>query len=122
MPAFISGGVVPSQRRGTVLTGYVSIVDWYSTFASLAGVDPTDSRAAKHGLPPSNSVNMHSYLLGEGAAPRVSPRPEVLISVAGIQARGTQFSEPVHVQKVGMIQVRFHVWPAIPVFQIVSTI
>lgn len=56
--AFMSGGHVPSVRRGTEFEGVVSIADWYSTFCGLAGIDPTDHAAAaanpwleQHNLP-----------------------------------------------------------------------
>ncbi len=37
VPAFVSGGVLPQSARGTVNENFVSIVDWYSTVAALAG-------------------------------------------------------------------------------------
>jgi len=40
--AFVSGGFVPEAVRGTVNNGTFHIVDWYPTFARLAGVDGTD--------------------------------------------------------------------------------
>lgn len=56
--AFISGGLVPEQLRGTTNNGIVHIADWYSTLAALAGEDPTDHRAAAAGLPPIDSIDM----------------------------------------------------------------
>lgn len=56
--AFVSGGFVPGDRRGTRFKGIVSIADWYATFSEIAGVDATDTRAAeankwlqRHNLP-----------------------------------------------------------------------
>lgn len=45
--AFVSGGFVPNERRGSKFEGVVSIADWYGTFCELAGVDPTDHMAAE---------------------------------------------------------------------------
>lgn len=50
--------------------------DWYATFASLAGVDPTDHRAAAAGLPPIDSLDMWPMLSG---ANMTSPRTHVPI-------------------------------------------
>ena len=36
--------------------------DWYSTFAGLASVDPTDMLAAANHLPPIDSINMWPYI------------------------------------------------------------
>ena len=69
--AFISGGFLPATLRGTVQNGMIHIADWYSTFSHLAGVDPTDSRAATSGLPPIDSINMWPFLSGAVAT---SPR------------------------------------------------
>jgi len=69
--AFVSGGFVPEQMRGTKLDGLVALWDWYGTFASLAGVDPTDHRAAKAGLPPVDSLDVSDYILGRN---NTSPR------------------------------------------------
>ena len=40
--AFASGGYLPNNMRGKKSDAYIHIADWYSTFSSLAGVDPTD--------------------------------------------------------------------------------
>jgi len=40
--AFVSGGLVPEALRGTQNNDTFHIVDWYPTFAKLAGVDSTD--------------------------------------------------------------------------------
>ena len=50
--AFVSGGFVPEGRRGTTNPIVFSITDWYPTFCSLAGVDPTDN--PKPGSPYAN--------------------------------------------------------------------
>lgn len=78
--SFVSGGFLQEKaphRVGTKLDGYVHICDWYSTFAALAGVDPTDQKAKYFNLPPIDSLNMWPYLSG---ADDWSPRDEVYIS------------------------------------------
>jgi len=45
--AFVAGGVVPPERRGTKFQGIFHIADWYATFCSLAGVDYVDHAAAE---------------------------------------------------------------------------
>lgn len=42
--AFVSGGVVPPQRRGTNTSAFISVADWYPTLLGLAGVSPEDIR------------------------------------------------------------------------------
>mmetsp|Transcript_33133 Transcript_33133/g.100191 ORF Transcript_33133/g.100191 Transcript_33133/m.100191 type:complete len:713 (-) Transcript_33133:78-2216(-) len=42
--AFISGGLIPPTLRGSVNNvSIVHIVDWYATFTTLAGIDPTNN-------------------------------------------------------------------------------
>jgi len=41
--AFVSGGFVPSEHRGTNASTFMHIADWYPTLCNLAGVDPTDT-------------------------------------------------------------------------------
>ncbi|EGD76972.1 hypothetical protein PTSG_07315 [Salpingoeca rosetta] len=75
--AFVSGGFVPKHLRGTINDGIVHIADWYATFAALAGVDPTDHKAAASNLPPIDSLNMWPFLSGAAGS---SPRDTVLVS------------------------------------------
>jgi arylsulfatase I/J len=66
--AWVSGGLIKTQYPhmvGTKLEGLVSIADWYATVAGIAGVDPTDHRAAAAGLPPIDGLNMMPYFTGE---------------------------------------------------------
>ena len=76
--AFVSGGLVPAAMRGAKLDGYVHISDWFSTFCGLAGVDPTDTSAAAHGLPPIDSLDLWPMISG---ANRTSPRTEMALMV-----------------------------------------
>ena len=78
MNAFLSGGYlkkVAPAMIGKRLDGYISIADYYSTFVQgIAGLDPTDHRAAAAGLPPIDSLNVWPYLTGKVAS---SPRTEL---------------------------------------------
>ena len=51
--------------RGRKLTGLAAAWDWYSTFAELAGADPTDHRAAAAKLPAIDSISLWPYLSGQ---------------------------------------------------------
>lgn len=75
--AFVSGGFLQTKapaRVGSKVNGITHICDWYATFAALAGVDPTDHKAAKAGLRPIDSLDLWPYLSGAVAE---SPRKEV---------------------------------------------
>ena len=75
--AFASGGYLPKKMQGQKTDGYIHIADWYATFSSLAGVDPTDYRAAKANLPPIDSLNVWPLISGENST---SPRVDIPIS------------------------------------------
>ena len=77
--SFVSGGVVPKERRGTKLEGYIHVADWYTTFCSLAGVDPHDPKAVAAGYPDIDGLDMTEYVLGSNLSV-VSPRNEVPLS------------------------------------------
>ena len=62
--SFMSGGFLPPKSRGASSAALIATADWLGTFASLAGVDPTDSSAAAHGLPPIDSVDQAPIILG----------------------------------------------------------
>ena len=73
--AFVSGGALPPAVRGTTSDELITIWDWYATFAQgIAGVDPTDHRAATAGLPPIDSVNHWDFLTGKSTT---SPRTQI---------------------------------------------
>lgn len=78
--AFVTGGLVPADKRGTKQDGLMAAWDWYSTYAHLAGVDPTDHKAAAAGLPPIDSYNLWPLLSGLS---QVSPRTELPIGSEG---------------------------------------
>ena len=75
--AFASGGYLPEDRRGKMTEGYIHIADWYATFCALAGVDPTDTAAAKANLPPIDSLNMWPLISGQNST---SPRVDIPVS------------------------------------------
>ena len=72
--AFVSGGYLPVKMRGQKTDGYIHLTDWYATFCSLAGVDPTDKEAAKAKLPPIDSMNMWPLISGQNST---SPRTDI---------------------------------------------
>jgi len=74
--AFASGGFLPEAVRGTKQEGLMAGWDWYATYAALAGVDPTDNKAAAAGLPPHDSYNLWPLISGQTD---ISPREELAI-------------------------------------------
>tara|TARA_B110000208_G_scaffold61718_1_gene80170 strand:+ start:64 stop:1842 length:1779 start_codon:yes stop_codon:yes gene_type:complete len=83
--AFVSGGLIPIAARGTKLTGLATAWDIYGTFAHLAGVDPTDHKAAAAGLPPVDSVNQWEYFSGATTTP---PRTVVPVGSSSCITQG----------------------------------
>ena len=79
--AFASGGYLPRVMRGRKTEGYIHIADWYATFCALAGVDPTDTQAAKANLPPIDSLNMWPLISGQNST---SPRVDIPISMTAL--------------------------------------
>eukprot|EP00040_Diaphanoeca_grandis_P027589 m.157279 g.157279 ORF g.157279 m.157279 type:complete len:561 (-) comp31048_c0_seq1:97-1779(-) len=93
--AFVSGGFLPPAMRGTLQTGLVAGWDWYATVAALAGVDPTDEKAAKAGLPPIDSHNLWPLLSGANST---SPRTQLEI---GSNLGGDEANRTSGITKVG---------------------
>ena len=77
--AFAAGGFIAPSVRGTRSAGLVAMADMYTTFAALAGVDPTDHRAAAAGLPPVDGLDVSGLFTGANAS---SPRTEVPLGIA----------------------------------------
>lgn len=75
--AFVTGGSLPQSMRGQRTDGYIHIADWYATFCSLAGVDPTDKKAALANLPSIDSLNVWPLISGQNAT---SPRVDIPLS------------------------------------------
>ena len=70
MPAFVAGGVLQEEVRGTTYDGLVTGWDWYGTLSELAGIDPTDWRAIAAKLPPIDSHSMVPVITGKGRSSR----------------------------------------------------
>jgi arylsulfatase I/J len=54
----------------------IEVADFYTTFCSLAGVDPFDEKGALYGLPPVEGLDLWPLLSGIN---KTSPRTEVVI-------------------------------------------
>jgi arylsulfatase I/J len=89
----VSGGKIPEQVRGTMQHGLIAGQDWYATFAHLAGVDPTDHKAATAKLPPVDSMNVWPLLSGQTED---SPRAKVVIgtTAGGYKNTARRSGEP----------------------------
>ena len=81
--AYAAGGVLPAAMSGKKLDGLAHGADLYTTFCALAGVDPTDARAAAAGLPPVDGVNLWPYISGANST---SARTEVPIGSESTEA------------------------------------
>lgn len=55
--AFLSGGFLPTELRGTSSNLAIAISDWYPTFCALAGIDPSD-RNGTEPYPNIDGVNL----------------------------------------------------------------
>jgi hypothetical protein len=95
--AFVSGGYLPPAVRGSVLEALIGIEDWYRTFCGLAGVDPTDERAAAAGLPPVEGYDLWPLLSGLNTT---APRTEVWLGSGGTGIESTDTATYVQVSVV----------------------
>mmetsp|Transcript_16486 Transcript_16486/g.32008 ORF Transcript_16486/g.32008 Transcript_16486/m.32008 type:complete len:589 (+) Transcript_16486:306-2072(+) len=68
--AFVSGGWVPQNRRGKVISDYIHVADVYATFLGVAGLDSFDKLADLAGLPPVDGIDQSKVLLGEATGLR----------------------------------------------------
>lgn len=73
---FVTGGYLPSNRYGQIENGMVHIADWYRTFCEMNGIDATDYKAQKAGLPAIDGLNIWDLIRG---ANMTSPRTEIPI-------------------------------------------
>jgi len=78
LPAFVSGGFLPSGARGRTQASYVHVADWYATLCGLAGVDVVDAKAKDHDLPMVDSIDMWPLL---SAVSNASARQELVLAV-----------------------------------------
>jgi len=76
--AFVSGGLLPQNVRGTKSEAFITIHDWYATFSALAGVDPTDADAKYANLPPIDSFDLWPLL---SQTNKTNPRTEIPIGL-----------------------------------------
>jgi len=74
--AFVSGGAIPENVRGTKVEGLSHISDWYTTFCGLAEVDSSDKPATDVGLPDVDGVDIWPMI----TAQKQSVRDEVYVS------------------------------------------
>jgi arylsulfatase B len=83
VPAFVSGGFVPTARRGLKLSGMATLWDVFATFGELGGLSSAeavaDPVADAAGLPPVDSIAQWGYWSGATARP---PRTELAIGGA----------------------------------------
>jgi len=71
--AFLSGGFIPKEKRGSTFSGVISIADWYGTFCEIVGVSAVDTAAQnaniwlkEHKLPtlaPVDSVPQWGFIM-----------------------------------------------------------
>ena len=81
MCAFLNGGYLAPELKGTKIAGMMHITDWWATLSTLTGQPADDPKAAAAGLGPPDSINMWPMLSGVNAT---SPRDTlVLRSVVG---------------------------------------
>lgn len=64
LPAFVNGGFLPPQVRGTRQSGMMHQADWYTTLCRLTGASPFDGPAAEAGLPQPEPFDMWSLVSG----------------------------------------------------------
>lgn len=87
--AFVSGGLIPTSKRGTISQGLVAIADVYTTLCALAGADPTDHTAAAAGLPAVDGIDFSPMLLDETVEVSDSKRTEIqLMPLSGGDLNG----------------------------------
>ena len=72
----LSGGYLLKKMRGTRLDSLITVWDWYATLSAITGMDCTDHKAAKVGLPPHDSINQWALLSGRNTT---AQRTEIII-------------------------------------------
>lgn len=58
--AFAVGGFLPATQKGKSISGMIHICDFYKTFVTMAGGDPSDAG----GPAPLDSIDQSAYILG----------------------------------------------------------
>jgi arylsulfatase B len=74
--AFMSGGLIPIERRGATVTGLISIEDMFTSLLSLANIDPFDHQGAAANLPKVDGLNLIDYIFGRN---NTNPRTEIIL-------------------------------------------
>ena len=74
VPALVNGGFLPDSQRGKSLNGIGHIADWYATFLTLAGLDPSDPNP--YSPSPIDSFNLWPWISGQQPS---SPRTQVVL-------------------------------------------
>jgi arylsulfatase B len=64
--AFVSGGYIPISKRGTLSKDLIHISDWYRTFSSIAGVDPTDHKSGPN-LPSVDGLDLTNIIFSNSS-------------------------------------------------------
>jgi len=113
--AFVSGGYVPESLRGTKSEDFIAISDWYATFSTIAGIDPTDGEAKSANLPPIDSYNMWPLLTRTN---KTNPRTEIPIGSQNAGNGNEIFVEgiivPPHKLLIGVVPLSFWQGPLYP--------
>merc|ERR1712086_227843 len=97
--AFVNGGFLPTDLRGTKIKGMMHIVDWWATLSVLTGGDTSDATAAAAGLPPPDSIDMWPMLSG---ANTTSPRDTLVLRAIQLKP-----GDPPKDQAGGIIKMLF---------------
>lgn len=110
--AFVTGGLIPEHRRGTMESGLMHVADWYATFCKFAGCDPSDPAKSDSGQNPPpdvDSVDQVWTLMHGAPSPRqVMPLPLSMDSlimwpyklVLGYQLGKGYWTQQIHPQNV----------------------
>jgi arylsulfatase A-like enzyme len=88
--AFVSGGFIPQDRRGTIVNDPIHICDWYATLPALAGINVHLEEAQwrndnYQNVPPIDAVDVWPLIVGEGTTNRLqSSEKEIPLSMDGL--------------------------------------
>lgn len=75
--AFVTGGILPPERRGKRTDALIHIADWYATFLGLVGVDARDD---SRGVPAVDSVDQWAVISGSASSGDTEDRDVFLAS------------------------------------------
>eukprot|EP01047_Picozoa_sp_COSAG01_P034050 COSAG01_NODE_2537_length_7450_cov_5.509411_3_plen_258_part_00 len=101
VPAFVSGGVLPTSQRGQTHAGLIAIADWHVTLCTLAGVDPADGEPNA----PSPLDGMDAWAWISGRVPH-SSRTELVYDHHMFRNVSTNASQPCHVAHLASGEAR----------------